>query len=78
MSDVKTRIAAILNLEEAKGREAMAQKIALETELSVEKAADLLSAAPRASAISRAVEKVNEKVAQTNGFPRVLGGEERH
>lgn len=49
-ADAKGRIKAILALEEAKGREAQAQVIALDTDMSVEQAKALLAASPKAGA----------------------------
>ncbi len=46
----KTRMAAILGLDEAKGRGAMAQTIALETGLSAEEAKKLLASTPAQAA----------------------------
>ncbi len=43
----RTRIAAILNHEEARGREGLAHHLAFETALSPAKAAAALAAAPR-------------------------------
>jgi signal peptide peptidase SppA len=43
--EVKARISAILNAEEAKGREALAKELAFETELSVDQSLKLLKAA---------------------------------
>ena len=49
-SEAKTRIAAILSSEEAKGREGLARTIALETDLDAETAKKMLAAAPKESA----------------------------
>jgi len=49
------RIKAILALDEAKGREAQAQTIALETDLSVDQAKAVLTASPKASRLDDAM-----------------------
>lgn len=46
----RTRIAAILACDEAKGRELQAQTLALETDLNAEQAAKILASAPIADA----------------------------
>lgn len=46
----KARISAILRLDAAKGREGLAQTLALETDVSVEQAEAILNAAPVATA----------------------------
>ena len=48
-SDIKARISAILSCEEAKGREAQANILALETDMPVEAAKKLLEASPLSS-----------------------------
>jgi capsid assembly protease len=53
--DSKGRIKAILALPEAKGREAQAQHIALETDLTIDQAKGLLASAPKASRLAERV-----------------------
>lgn len=56
MTDQKERIKQIIAHPEAAGRENLAQRLAFDTDLPAEKCIDIMSVAPRASAISRAVE----------------------
>jgi ATP-dependent Clp protease protease subunit len=60
----KGRIKAILSLPEAKGREAQAQHIALETDLTVEQAKGMLAAAPK---VSRLADKVTDPKLSAEG-----------
>lgn len=70
----RTRINAILNHEEAKGREGLARHLALNTDMSVEVAAEALKAAPKASAaadarspLDRAMDRVEQPNVGTEG-----------
>lgn len=55
----RARVNGILSCEEAKGREAMAQHLAMETEMSVEEAKKMLSVAPKAEAPKPEANKSN-------------------
>lgn len=55
-ADTKARIKAITTCDEAKGREALAEYIAFQTEMSAEGAKAMLAAAPKAEALAAAVE----------------------
>lgn len=72
--DVKTRIAAILDLEEAKGREALARKLALETDMTAAQAKAMLAAAPVGGA---GVRSVAERMAAHEGALADAGAADR-
>ncbi len=54
----RTRIAAILALEEAKGREAVAQRLAMTPGMTAESAKDILAATPKANPLATAMATV--------------------
>ena len=55
-AETKERIRAILNLDEAKGREALASHVAFNTDVDLEGAKALLKAAPKRTSLSAAME----------------------
>jgi signal peptide peptidase SppA len=69
-ADERARIAAILNCEEAKGREQLARVLALETDHTPDQAKKILSASPVAAASPNALE---QRMAQL-GNPKVGTG----
>jgi signal peptide peptidase SppA len=71
----KQRIAGILNHENAKGREALAQHLALNTDLDLETAAAALAASPKAEA-PKANAAAGFNAAMANGNPNVGAGGE--
>jgi signal peptide peptidase SppA len=58
----RDRVKAILGCEEAKGRESMAQHLALETDLSLEQAKAVLAKSPKASRLDGAMQQFNPGV----------------
>jgi signal peptide peptidase SppA len=62
----RARIASILRLEEAQGREAQATMIALETDMNAEQAQKVLAVSPKAD--KAAAPAIAERAAEFNGF----------
>lgn len=73
----RARVSGILALEEAKGRETLANQIATNTELTVDQAKAMLAAAPKvgaANALQEAMESTtNPKVGADNTVPNAPG-----
>lgn len=63
----RSRITAILRLEEAQGREAQATAIALDTDLNAEQAKKVLAVSPKVGA-APAAPAISERAAEFNGF----------
>jgi signal peptide peptidase SppA len=66
----RARIASILRLEEAQGREAQATMIALETDMNAEQAQKVLAVSPKVE--KAAVPAIAERAAALNGFDHTL------
>ena len=72
----RLRIDAILNCEEAKGREQLAQKLALTTDHTLEEVKDMLAVAPRASTLDTRMTQVPNPVVGVGGTSTGTGSED--
>lgn len=67
----RARVNGILNCEEAKGREAMAQHLAMNTEMSVDEAKAMLSVAPKAEAPKATAANPFERAMENTANPNI-------
>jgi len=75
-STERARISAILNCEEAKGNESLANHLAFATQLSVDEAKGMLSASKPAAAAQPAAQPAQPAATQPNAFKQAMDADQ--